>query len=96
MGASPMPSNNNYSVPPYGMGASPMPSNDNYSVPSYGTGAPPMPSNNNYSAPPYGVSQMPVSSYGYGVDSGYPSAPESGGQMPSSMFNQSPQQYGGK
>jgi hypothetical protein len=61
----------------------------------YGTAAPSMPNNNNYSTPTYSASQMPGDSYGYGGGSAYPPPPPSGGQMPSPMFNQPSQQYGG-
>jgi hypothetical protein len=102
------PPNNSFQPPPpvpmygdnqscaslYGTYGSSMPSNNNYSAPPYDVSQ--MPSNNNYSAPPYGVSQIPGSSYGYGGDSGYPPAPTQGGQIPSPIFNQPPQQYGGK
>jgi hypothetical protein len=66
---------------------------DNQSAASfYGTPAPPMPGNSNYSSPPYGGSQIPGGSYGYGGND----YPPSGGQMPTPMYNQPAQQYGGK
>ncbi|CAF3852699.1 unnamed protein product [Rotaria sp. Silwood2] len=69
---------------------------DNQSFASpYNTAASYMSANNNYSATPYNVSQMPGDSYGYGGNSDYQLPPSSGGQMPSSMFNQPVQQYGG-
>lgn len=80
------PLNNSFQPPP------PVPMyGDSQSYPSpYGITASSMPSNNNYSAPPYGINQMPGNSYGY------PPVPSFGGPMPSPMFNQPPQQYGGR
>jgi annexin A7/11 len=79
------PPNNNFQPPP------PVPmygDSQSYTSP-YGTTASSMPDINNYSEPPYGINQMPSSSYGY------PPIPSFGGPMPSSMFHQPPQQYGG-
>lgn len=100
------PSNNNYSAPSYGGNQMPGGSYDYGANSGYSAGPPSggqMPGssygyggNNSYPAAPPQGGQMPGSSYGYGGNSGYPAAPPSGGQMPSSMFNQPPQQYGGK
>jgi hypothetical protein len=73
--------------------------NDGQSCASmYGTPAP-MSNNNNYPPPgpydSYGGNQMPNASYGMGGGSNYP-PPPSGGQIPQPMYNQPPQQFGGK
>jgi hypothetical protein len=94
--------NNGYPNYPPNSGFQPpppaMPSYDNNQsyASFYGTAPPSMPGNNNYSAPPYAANQMPGGSYGYGGGNDYPPPSSFGGQMPAPMYNQPPQQYGGK
>jgi hypothetical protein len=83
---------------PYGTAAPSMPNNNNYSTPTYGASQ--MPGDpygygGGSAYPPPSGGQIPGGSYGYGGGNAYPPPPPSGGQMPSPMFNQPSQQYGG-
>ncbi|CAF4927550.1 unnamed protein product, partial [Rotaria socialis] len=72
----------------------PMYANNQPFASPYGMPTPQMSSYDNYLAPSYGGNQTSGNPYDYGRGNDYQSLPPPGGQMPSPMLNQPPQQYG--